>query len=158
MSCWELNRFAPASITHKRTAWWNDLIVRWKQWFESSFTKMPKIGTNGWNPFCSLCARSRKPPRGFPPSSSCTAASPAGFWTSWGRLGRRDLRRVKSRPGPLSSSTVVTPHLTLPKLLRGTRDRWAVQVSFITNYSTGLAPFPRLSAPPHSPHCHFIHL
>ncbi len=31
--------------------------------------------------------------------------------------------REKSRPGPLSSSTVVTPHLTLPKLLRGTRDR-----------------------------------
>ncbi len=48
------------------------------------------------------------------------------------------------------SSTVVTPHLTLPKLLRGTRDRWVAQVSFITNYSTGLAPFPRLSAPPHS--------
>ncbi len=59
--------------------------------------------------------------------------------------------KLKPRPGPLSSSTVVTPHLTLPKLLRGTRDRWAVQVSFITNYSTGLAPFPRLSAPPHSP-------
>ncbi len=50
------------------------------------------------------------------------------------------------------SSTVVTPHLTLPKLLRGTRDRWVVQVLFITNYSTGLAPFPRLSAPPHSSH------
>ncbi len=62
--------------------------------------------------------------------------------------------KLKSRPGPLSSSTVVTPHLTLPKLLRGTRDRWVVQVSFITNYSTGLAPFPRLSAPPHSPHKH----
>ncbi len=31
--------------------------------------------------------------------------------------------KLKSRPGPLSSSTVVTPHLTLPKLLRGTRDR-----------------------------------
>ncbi len=60
--------------------------------------------------------------------------------------------KLKSRPGPLSSSTVVTPHLTLPKLLRGTRDRWVVQVSFITNYSTGLAPFPRLSAPPHSSH------
>ncbi len=59
--------------------------------------------------------------------------------------------KLKSRPGPLSSSTVVTPHLTLPKLHRGTRDRWVVQVSFITNYSTGLAPFPRLSAPPHSP-------
>ncbi len=58
--------------------------------------------------------------------------------------------KLKFRPGPLSSSTVVTPHLTLPKLLRGTRDRWVVQVSFITNYSTGLAPFPRLSAPPHS--------
>ncbi len=57
-----------------------------------------------------------------------------------------------SRPGPFSSSTVVTPHLTLPKLLRGTRDRWVAQVSFITIYSTGLAPFPRLSAPPHSPH------
>ncbi len=37
-----------------------------------------------------------------------------------------------------------------PKLLRGTRDRWVVQVSFIIIYSTGLAPFPRLSAPPHS--------
>ncbi len=49
-------------------------------------------------------------------------------------------------------STVVTPHLTLPKLLRGTRDRWVAQVSFITIYSTGLAPFPRLLAPPHSPH------
>ncbi len=60
--------------------------------------------------------------------------------------------KLKSRPGPLSSSTVVTPPLTLPKLLRGTRDRWVVQVSFITIYSTGLAPFPRLSAPPHSPH------
>ncbi len=58
--------------------------------------------------------------------------------------------KLKSRPGPLSSSTVVTPHLTLPNLLRGTRDRWVVQVSFITNYSTSLAPFPRLSAPPHS--------
>ncbi len=58
--------------------------------------------------------------------------------------------KLKSRPGPLSSSTVVTPHLTLPKLLRGTRDRWVAQVSFITNYSTGLAPFPQLSAPPHS--------
>ncbi len=61
--------------------------------------------------------------------------------------------KLKSRPGPLSSSTVVTPHLTLPKLLRGTRDWWVVQVSFITNYSTGLAPFPRLSAPPHSSQC-----
>ncbi len=30
--------------------------------------------------------------------------------------------KLKSRPGPLSSSTVVTPHLTLLKLLRGTRD------------------------------------
>ncbi len=60
--------------------------------------------------------------------------------------------KLKSRPGPLLSSTVVTPHLTLPKLLRGTRDRWVAQVSFITIYSTGLAPFPRLSAPPHSPH------
>ncbi len=42
--------------------------------------------------------------------------------------------------------------LFLPKLLRGTRDQWVAQVSFITNYSTGLAPFPRLSAPPHSSH------
>ncbi len=43
------------------------------------------------------------------------------------------------------------------KLLRGTRDRWVVQVSFITNYSTGLAPFPRLSAPPHSSQLFFIY-
>ncbi len=40
--------------------------------------------------------------------------------------------------------------LFLPKLLRGTRDRWVAQVSFIIIYSTGLAPFPRLSALPHS--------
>ncbi len=26
-NCWALNRFAPASITHKRTDWWNDLIA-----------------------------------------------------------------------------------------------------------------------------------
>ncbi len=50
--------------------------------------------------------------------------------------------KLKSRPGPLSSFTVVTPHLTLPKLLR-----WVAQVSFIIIYSTSLAPFPRLSAP-----------
>ncbi len=35
-----------------------------------------------WNPFCLLCGRSRKPPRGFPPSSSCMGASPAESWTS----------------------------------------------------------------------------
>ncbi len=66
--------------------------------------------------------------------------------------------KLKSRPGPLSSSTVVTPHLTLPKLLRGTRDWWMAQVSFITIYSTGLAPFPRLSAPPHSPHSYIMNM
>ncbi len=64
--------------------------------------------------------------------------------------------KVKARPGPLSSSNVVTPHLTLPKLLRGTRDRWVAQVSFIIIHSTGLAPFPRLSAPPHSSHITFM--
>ncbi len=46
--------------------------------------------------------------------------------------------------------TVVTPPFILPKLRRGTRDRWVAQVSFIIIYSTDLAPFPRLSAPPHS--------
>ncbi len=66
MNYWELSLFAPASITHKWTAWWNDLIAHWKQWFESSFTKTPKIWTDGWNPFCSLCERSRKPPQDFP--------------------------------------------------------------------------------------------
>ncbi len=35
----------------------------------------------------------------------------------------------------------------------GTRDRWVAQVSFIIIHSTGLAPFPRLSAPPHSSQC-----
>ncbi len=39
-----------------------------------------KIGTNGWNPFCLLCVRSRKPPRGFLPSSSFMGSSPVGFW------------------------------------------------------------------------------
>ncbi len=58
--------------------------------------------------------------------------------------------KLKSRPGPLSSCTVVTPPFILPELLCGTRDRWVVQVSLIIINSTGLAPFPRLSAPPHS--------
>ncbi len=31
--------------------------------------------------------------------------------------------KLKSRPGPLSSSTVVAPPFILPELLRGTRDR-----------------------------------
>ncbi len=44
------------------------------------------------------------------------------------------------------------------ELLRGTRDRWVVQVSFIINYSTGLTPFPRLSAPPHSSQSPFTHI
>ncbi len=94
---WELSLFAPASTTHKRTAWWNDLIAHWKQWFESSFTKTPKIGTDGWNPFCSLCERSCNPPLSFPPSSSFMGASPEGFWTSWERHGRRDLRRARMK-------------------------------------------------------------
>ncbi len=79
------------------------------------------------------------------------SGSPPRTTAPHGRLPHTK-HKLKSRPGPLSSSTVVTPHLTLPKLLRGTRDRWVAQVSFITIYSTGLAPFPRLSAPPHSPH------
>ncbi len=33
------------------------------------------------------------------------------------------IHKLKSRPGPLSSSTVVAPPFILPKLLRGTRDR-----------------------------------
>ncbi len=60
--------------------------------------------------------------------------------------------KLKSRPGPLSSCTVVTPPFILPELLRGTRDRWVVQVLLIIINSTSLAPFPRLSAPPHSSH------
>ncbi len=85
------------SVNPHLRPWWNGLIVPWKQWVESSFTRTPKIGTSGWNPFCSLCGRYRKPPQGFPPSSSCTAASPAGFWTSWGRLGRGDLRGARMK-------------------------------------------------------------
>ncbi len=29
-------------------------------------SKTTKIGINGWNPSCSLCMRSHKPPQGFP--------------------------------------------------------------------------------------------
>uniref|UniRef100_A0A673GBR2 Phosphodiesterase n=1 Tax=Sinocyclocheilus rhinocerous TaxID=307959 RepID=A0A673GBR2_9TELE len=35
--------------------------------------------------------------------------------------------KIKSRPGPLSSNTVVTPPFILPELLRGTRDRLEVE-------------------------------
>ncbi len=58
----------------------------------------------------------------------------------------RHLRHSPVSRLPLSSLLL----LFLPKLLRGTRDRWVAQVSFIIIHSTGLAPFPRLSAPPHS--------
>ncbi len=50
-----------------------------------------------------------------------------------------------------STLTVIAPPFILLELLRGTRDRWVVQESFIIINSTGLAPFPWLSAPPHSP-------
>ncbi len=63
-----------------------------------------------------------------------------------GRLPHKE----KSRPSPLFSSTVVAPPFILPELLGGTQDRWVVQVSLIIVYSNGLAPFPRLSASPHS--------
>ncbi len=62
---------------------------------------------------------------------------------------KKKRNKIKSRTGPLSSSTVVAPPFILPELLRGTRDRWVVQVSLIIIYSTGQAPFPRLSALPH---------
>ncbi len=68
---------------------------------------------------------------------------------SFGRNKRSD--DIEARPGflsPLPMSSLLL--LFLPKLLRGTRDRWVAQVSFIIIHSTGLAPFPRLSAPPHS--------
>ncbi len=50
---------------------------------------MPKIGTDGSSPCCSRCERSHKPPPGFPRSSSCMVASPAGCLTSSRSLGRR---------------------------------------------------------------------
>ncbi len=72
-----------------------------------------------------------RPPRSPQQQRKSTAQTPTG------------------RPA-LSSSTVVAPPFILPELLRGTRDRWVAQVSLIIINSTGLAPFPRLSAPPHS--------
>ncbi len=62
----------------------------------------------------------------------------------------------KYRSGPLSSFTVVTPHFILPKLLRGTQNQWVAHVSFVIIYSTGLTPFPWLSAPPHLSHSHLM--
>ncbi len=60
------------------------------------------------------------------------------------------LPHTNKSPGlVLSSFAVVAPPFILPELLHGTRDRWVVQVSLIIIYSTGLARFPRLSAPPH---------
>ncbi len=108
-SYWALSQFAPAFFTHKRTAWWNDLIALWKPWFVSSFMRTQKIGTSGWNPFCSRCARSRKPPRGFPPSSSSTDASPGGFGCHQGNLGGgtfREQERNSACAGPENK----TPH------------------------------------------------
>ncbi len=56
--------------------------------------------------------------------------SEAGGVNDNGRLPHTK-HKLKSRPGPLSSSTVVAPPFILPELLRGTRDWWVVQVSLI---------------------------
>ncbi len=53
---------------------------------------MPKIGINGSSPCCLRCGRFRKPPLGFPHSSSSMVVSPGGCLMSLGRLGRRDLQ------------------------------------------------------------------
>ncbi len=50
----------------------------------------------------------------------------------------------------LTTFLICSPKRTV--LLRGTRDWWVVQASFIIINSIGLAPFPRLSDPPHSSH------
>lgn len=64
MNYWALNKFAPASITHKQMVWSNDLIAHWKPWFGGWFTRMPKIGINGWSPCC-CCVRDPPKLHGF---------------------------------------------------------------------------------------------
>ncbi len=67
-------------------------------------------------------------------------------WTTQNKSGRPSRMtaahktQIKSRPGPLSSFTVVAPPFILPELLRGTRDRWVAQVSFIFINSHGSRP------------------
>ncbi len=87
------------SVYHPQT---DGLVERFNCTLKTMIRKFVHEDAKNWDKwleplFCSLCGRSRKPPRGFPPSSSCMGANPAGSWTSWGRLGRRDLRGAKTK-------------------------------------------------------------
>ncbi len=58
--------------------------------------------------------------------------------------------KLKSRPGPLSSSTVIALLLSFRSSSVGLETGEWRRCPLIIINSTGLAPFPRLSAPPHS--------
>ncbi len=71
-----INRFAPASTTHKRTAWWNDLIV-----LENNDSKVrsqdAKIGTMAGTPFV-RCAEVPQASTGFSPFELLYGRQPRG--------------------------------------------------------------------------------
>ncbi len=86
------------SVYHPQT---DGLVERFNRTLKTMIRKFvhedAKIWDKWLDPLLFAVPRSRKPPRGFPPSSSCMGASPAGCWTSWGRRGRRDLRKAKMK-------------------------------------------------------------
>ncbi len=86
---WELSRFAPASTTHKRTAWWNDLIVPWKQWFESLFTRTnwEKLGQVAGTPFVCCAGGPASFHVVFPLRAPVWPPAPRGFGRPEGDLG-----------------------------------------------------------------------
>ncbi len=86
------------SVYHPQT---DGLVERFNRTLKTMIRKFVHEDAKNWDKWLEpLLFAVREVPQastGFSPFELLYGRQPAGFWTSWGRLGRRDLRRVKMK-------------------------------------------------------------